>query len=231
MYNAVIMRPSRPAIPPYSDCEQIHSGIASDMLEKIFEPFFTTKEIGKGTGLGLATVYGIVKQHDGYIDVESAPGAGATFRIYLERLGETGGTDEPEAAVTTGWPRRSRTILVVEDEAPVRELVLEVLESSGYEMLAAASPADALDVARRYGRPIHLLLTDVVMPQMTGRTLAERLRAEHPEMRVLYMSGYAEDAIVHQGVLAPGTTILPKPFTLDALTRKVREALEREPQV
>src|SRR5262245_737211 len=207
------------------------SGMSPEVRAHIFEPFFTTKEVGRGTGLGLATVYGSVKQHDGYIDVESAPSAGAMFRIYLARLGETRGMDEPDAAATTGRPRRSHTILVVEDEAPVLELVLEVLESSGFQTLAAASPAEAFDVARRHGGPIHLLLTDVVMPQMTGRVLAERLRAEHPEMRVLYMSGYAEDAIMRQGVLAPGTTLLPKPFTLDALTRKVREALEREPQV
>ncbi len=205
------------------------AGMSPEVQAQIFEPFFTTKEPGKGTGLGLATVYGIVKQHEGYIDVESAPGAGATFRIYLRRVGETRALGEPDATAPARATVGSQTILVVEDEDPVCELAREVLTDGGYEVLTAAAPAQALDVARGHAGPIHLLLTDVVMPQMSGRALAARLRAERPGLRVLYMSGYSEDVIEHYGGLEPGTPLLSKPFTLDALTRKVREVFEREP--
>ncbi len=201
------------------------SGMSAEIQAHIFEPFFTTKEVGKGTGLGLATVYGIVRQHEGHVAVESAPGAGATFRVYLKRVDEAPAPLEPGAAGVIWGPRGSETILVVEDEDPVRELAREILTSGGYKVLAAAGPGEGLEVARRHGGPIHLLLTDVVMPQMSGRDLVERLAPEHPEMKVLYMSGYAADAIVYRGVLEPGTALLQKPFTPDALTRKVRERL------
>ncbi|HSE93897.1 MAG TPA: GAF domain-containing protein [Methylomirabilota bacterium] len=205
------------------------SGMSPEVQAHIFEPFFTTKEVGRGTGLGLATVYGIVKQHGGSIGVESAPDVGATFRIYLQRVddaGEPGGPDDE----ATASPPAPRTVLLVEDEDLVRELAHQVLTSYGYETLAASGPAEALDLVRRHDGPIHLLLTDVVMPRMGGRALAECLQAERPEMRVLYMSGYAEDEIVHRGGLAPGTPLLPKPFTLDAFMRKVRETLDLEPE-
>jgi PAS domain S-box-containing protein len=205
------------------------SGMNPDVQAHIFEPFFTTKDVGKGTGLGLATVYGIVKQHDGCITVESAPGAGATFRVYLKRADEAAAPAEPSLAATR-VPQGSETILLVEDEDGLRELAREILTAGGYKVLVAAGPGDALGVARRHGGPIHLLLTDVVMPQMSGRELVERLAPEQPEMKVLYMSGYAADAIVRRGVLDPGTVLLQKPFSPDALTRKVREVLSA-PQI
>ncbi len=199
-------------------------GISADVKPHIFEPFFTTKEVGKGTGLGLATVYGIVKQHDGYIAVDSAPSAGATFRIYLKRVDEAP-ADVDAGAAGAREPRGWETVLLVEDEDGLRELVREILASGGYKVLAAASPDEGLEVARRHGGPIHLLLTDVVMPQMSGRALVERLAPEHPEMKVLYMSGYAADAIASHGILEAGAILLPKPFSSDALARKVREVL------
>ncbi len=200
------------------------SGMSAEVQAHVFEPFFTTKEVGKGTGLGLATVYGIVKQHGGYIAVQSAPGAGTAFRIYLKRLNEIPDQAEANVAAPRG-AANSEIVLLVEDEDGVRELASELLTSAGYKVLAAAGPGEALEIARRHGRPIHLLLTDVVMPQMSGRVLAKRLTPEHPEMPVLYMSGYTDDAIGHHGVLEPGTMLLQKPFTPDALTRKVREVL------
>jgi PAS domain S-box-containing protein len=200
------------------------SGMTPEVQAHIFEPFFTTKEVGKGTGLGLATVYGIVKQHEGSIAVESAPGEGTRFRIYLSQVDETPERIEPGAPAGRA-PTGSETVLLVEDEDGLRELARDILTSAGYKVLAASGAAEALEVARRHGGPIHLLLTDVVMPQMSGRDLVERLSPEHPEMKTLYMSGYTADAIVHHGVLDPGTMLLPKPFTPDALTRKVREVL------
>jgi CheY-like chemotaxis protein len=200
------------------------AGMSPEVQAHIFEPFFTTKDVGKGTGLGLATVYGIVKQHDGYITVESTPGAGATFRIYLRRIEEAPRDAEVGAAASRAVTG-SETVLLVEDEDGLRELAREILTAAGYKVLVAAGPVEGLELAGRHGGPIHLLLTDVVMPQMSGRELADRLVPEHPGMRVLYMSGYTDDAIVHHGVLDPGTVLLPKPFTPDALTRKVREVL------
>ena len=197
------------------------TGMSPEVRAHIFEPFFTTKEIGKGTGLGLATVYGIVKQHEGYVAVESAPGRGATFRIYLKRV------EEPPAPVEpgSGAPRGSETILLVDDEDPVRELARDILTSAGYKVLVAGGPAESLDVTQRHGGPIHLLLADVMLPEMSGRELVARLAPAYPEMKVLYMSGHATDTIVHRGVLEPGIGLLQKPFTPDALTRKVREVL------
>jgi PAS domain S-box-containing protein len=196
-------------------------GMSAEVQAHIFEPFFTTKEVGKGTGLGLATVYGIVKQHEGYIAVESGAGHGATFRIYLRRIEDAAAPVAPGA----GAPRGSETILLVEDEDPVRELARDILTAAGYKVLAAAGPAEALDASRRHGGPIHLLLTDVVIPEMSGRELVRHLAPTYPEMRVLYMTGHATDTIVHRGVLDPGLGLLQKPFTPDALTRKVREVL------
>ena len=189
---------------------------------RIFEPFFTTKAAGQGTGLGLSTVYGIVTQHNGHIAVESEPGRGSTFRIYLPRVQE-----EPEAAARAepAPVRGSGTILLVEDEQGVRELAREILEINGYTVLEAVSPGDALLIAERHTGPIRLILTDVVMPHMSGRELVERLLPLRPDMRVLYMSGYTDDAIANHGILHPGTRLLEKPFTPDALVRKIHEAL------
>ena len=192
---------------------------------RLFEPFFTTKGPGRGTGLGLATVYGIVKQSDGYITVESAPGRGARFGIYLPRIAvRAEPPDAPAAPAETALG--SETILLVEDETGLRDLAREVLQQEGYRVLEARHGPDAFLVAEAHEGPIHLLTTDVVMPHMSGRELAERLAALHPEMAVLYMSGHTDDAIVQHGALAPGTAFLPKPFTPDALLQRVRQVLD-----
>ena len=192
---------------------------------RIFEPFYTTKEPGKGTGLGLSTVYGIVKQSGGFIWVESEPGQGTTFKIYLPHVADTG---EPVTRVVeTAQPSLgAETILLAEDEEPVRVLARRCLEGMGYRVLAASRADEAQQMAERHAGPIHLLLTDVVMPGGSGPELASRLAARHPEMRVLYMSGYTDDAIVHRGVIAPGIELLEKPFTPATLARKVRDVLD-----
>jgi len=201
-------------------------GIDAETKGRLFEPFFTTKEQGKGTGLGLATVYGIVKQSGGYIAVESDPGEGAAFKMFLQRL-EAGADDiERIVEIDEERPRGSETVLLVEDEEVVRNLVREILEGNGYSVLEARDGAEALDLGRRFTAPIHLLVTDVVMPKMSGRELAERLLTLHKETRVLYMSGYTDGAIGQQGVLDPRTELLQKPFTFDALAHKVRKVLD-----
>jgi PAS domain S-box-containing protein len=202
-------------------------GMDAETQARLFEPFFTTKEPGKGTGLGLSTVYGIVKQSGGHIWVESAPGRGTTFRICLPRVEPSAEPIEERGAETR--PARSggaETILLVEDAARVRDVVREILEMSGYAVLKASHGAEALEVSRRHQGPIDLMVSDVVMPGMSGSELAQHLRPLRPEMKVLYMSGYTDDAIVRHGVLAADTAFLPKPFSPDALTRKVREVLD-----
>ena len=202
------------------------TGMSPEVQSHLFEPFFTTKGVGKGTGLGLATVYGIVKQHNGYIRIESALGAGTAVRIHLPRFATV--TDSVAAPESDPPPVAvSETVLVVEDESELRELTTEVLGIAGYSVLSAGSPSEALEIARRHPGPIHLLLTDVVMPEMSGRDLADRLVPARPGMKVLYMSGYTDDAIVHHGVLDPGTVLLQKPFTPDGLTRMVGDVLTR----
>jgi PAS domain S-box-containing protein len=202
------------------------TGMTAEIQAHVFEPFFTTKGVGKGTGLGLATVYGIVTQHEGYVRAESAPGVGTAVSIYLRRV--PADTEGAASLLSDArMPVASETVLVVEDESELRALATELLDGAGYAVLSAGSPNEALEVVRRHRGPIHLLLTDVVMPEMSGRDLAGRLQPVHPEMRVLYMSGYTDDAIVHHGVLDPGTALLQKPFTTDGLTRMVREVLTR----
>jgi PAS domain S-box-containing protein len=202
------------------------TGMTAEIQAHVFEPFFTTKGVGKGTGLGLATVYGIVTQHEGYVRAESAPGVGTAVSIYLRRV--PADTEGAASLLSDArMPVASETVLVVEDESELRALATELLDGAGYAVLSAGSPNEALEVVRRHRGPIHLLLTDVVMPEMSGRDLAGRLQPVHPEMRVLYMSGYTDDAIVHHGVLDPGTALLQKPFTPDGLTRMVREVLTR----
>jgi PAS domain S-box-containing protein len=221
---------SRPGVTPgphvmlaVSDTGQ---GMDKEILGHIFEPFFTTKEAGKGTGLGLATVHGIVKQSEGHIFVYSEPGQGTTFKIYLprvevERVAET--TAAPEAELARG----SETVLLVEDEESLRSIVRECLEASGYTVIEARHAGHALEIADRHPAPIHLLITDVVMPGMGGSRLAVALAASHAETKVLYMSGYTDDAVVLHGVLAADVSFLQKPFTTESLARKVREVLDR----
>jgi CheY-like chemotaxis protein len=188
--------------------------------------FFTTKAKGKGTGLGLATVYGIIKQSGGFIWVYSEPGQGATFKIYFPCVEEGVPTAEPAKVRRATKPAKGKeTILVVEDEMGVRSLVCETLKSEGYNTLAAEGAAQALEIAEQYKKPIHLLLTDVVMPLTGGKELATRLSSSHPESKVLYMSGYTDDAAVRHGISEGGTPLLQKPFLPNALLLKVREVL------
>ena len=201
------------------------AGISHEIQSQIFEPFFTTKEPGKGTGLGLATVYGIVKQSGGYIEVDSEPGRGTTFRIYLPRLdAEPAPVDRSvgPAAAAGG----TETILLVEDEEGVRELARDILRASGYTVLEARNGAEALLLCERHQGPLDMLFTDVVMPRMSGRELAERLAPLRPDLSVLYMSGYTDDAVIRHGVLAAGTAFLQKPFTPAGLVLRVRETLD-----
>jgi nitrogen-specific signal transduction histidine kinase/ActR/RegA family two-component response regulator len=203
-------------------------GMSATTQAHVFEPFFTTKERGKGTGLGLSTVYGIVKQSEGYVVLESEPGRGTTFRVYLPAV------DAPVEAVAAGPARTEslrgeETVLVVEDQEPVRRLACKVLEREGYSVLAAADGPEALRVAAHHAGTIHILVTDVVMPGMSGREVEQRLAAERPEMRVLYLSGYADASIVRDGVLEPGLAFLQKPFTPETLARRVREVLNAQP--
>jgi PAS domain S-box-containing protein len=201
------------------------TGMDATTLTHIFEPFFTTKERGKGTGLGLATVYGIVKQSNGYTGVESAPGKGTSFKIYLPRdAGQR--LAEEQQPYSADNPGGSETILLVEDSEPLRKLVKTFLDSAGYRVFQASSGEDALEVSTRIGCPLDLLLTDVVMPGMNGRVLAEHLLAGQPGMEVLYMSGYTDSFIAGHGVLDPETHLLHKPFTEEVFLRKVREVLD-----
>ena len=200
------------------------SGMDATVRAHLFEPFFTTKEVGKGTGLGLATVYGIVKQSDGYISVHSEPGRGSSFKIYLPRIATPAGP--APAPPKSGPGRGTETILVVEDEPAVLALSRRALEAQGYVVLAASDPSAAMRLFELHGGTIHLLLTDVVMPGLSGRDLADRLTARRPGMRVLYMSGYPGDAVVQHGELPSGSAFLQKPFSPDALARKVRDVLD-----
>jgi CheY-like chemotaxis protein len=197
----------------------------TETIARIFEPFFTTKELGKGTGLGLATVYGVVKQSGGYIWVDSELGKGASFQIFLPRV------DEPVTATAENPTSESsltgtETVLLVEDAEPLRKLAQSFLAEHGFQVLAAANGEEAIQLVKTCRQPIHLLLTDVVMPGMNGRALAEQLLPMQPQIRILYMSGYTDSFIAGHGVLEPGTHLLHKPFTEQALLRKVRQVLD-----
>ena len=201
-------------------------GMSDEVMARIFEPFFTTKEKGKGTGLGLATVFGIVKQNRGHIRVYSEPDLGTTFRIYLPPVSEGAPTLSRPPTGEADLPRGSETLLLVEDETSVREFTRDVLIAQGYRVLSAVDGEEALQVAKDHEGPIHLLVTDVVMPRMSGRELADHLEPSRPEMRVLYVSGYTDDAVVRHGVLAEGIQFLSKPFGMEALALKVRAVLD-----
>jgi two-component system cell cycle sensor histidine kinase/response regulator CckA len=201
-------------------------GIAPEHMAHIFEPFYTTKEVGKGTGLGLATVYGIVKQNQGFIWVYSEPGLGTTFKIYLPRVWEQ--SVPPLFPPVEKAPRGSETLLLVEDEAAVRESEEEFLRLSGYTVLEARDGEHAVRVARDYVGTIHLMISDVVMPNMGGAELRDRLGAARPLMRVLFVSGYAESTVLQHGAIDVGSRFLQKPFTLKSLARKIRDVLGAE---
>lgn len=204
------------------------NGIGMDVATRtrVFEPFFTTKGKGKGTGLGLSTVYGVVKQSGGYIDVHSEPGAGATFKIYLPKVEEALDAQKQPAELPDSL-HGTETVLLVEDELSLRKLSRQLLERCGYSVFEAENGTDALRISQdQNGTVIHLLLTDVVMPGMSGRALADNIAKQRPDTRVLYMSGYTGQTVGQHGVLAEGSFFLPKPFTREALARKVREVLD-----
>jgi len=200
-------------------------GMDAETQAHLFEPFFTTKDVGQGTGLGLAMIYGIIKQSNGYIWVYSEVDQGTTFKIYLPRLEET---IQPEVKPSDTFEIQEgdETILLVEDAEMVRTLGEKILTQSGYAVLMACNGAEALRLCREYTDPIHLLLTDVVMPGMSGRELADQVTLMHPETKILYMSGYTDETIVHHGLLKPGIAFLQKPFSTSELTRKLREILD-----
>jgi CheY-like chemotaxis protein len=196
-----------------------------DTKAHLFEPFFTTKGVGRGTGLGLATVFGIVKQSGGYLKVSSEVGLGATFSIYLPSLPEPVRAEAPSQE-PPGLPGGTETVLLAEDDEAVRSLTHSLLRRCGYQVLVASSGTEALEVASRHTGTIDLLLTDVVMPRKSGQEVAEVLRRAHPGIRVLYLSGYTEDDIFRHGVLESETAFLHKPFTLVDLATKVRDMLD-----
>ena len=202
-------------------------GMTQEVKERIFEPFFTTKEIGKGTGLGLSMVYGIVKQSGGHIGVDSEPGKGATFRIYLPRVDEP--VVEVEEKEMGESPLGNETILVVEDEEEVRKLVARSLKKQGYKVFEASQGKEAFSLCKGQGDPIHLMVTDVVMPEMTGVELAKHIKQVYPEMKVLYMSGYNSDRVaIDCENLEKGIEFIQKPFTVYKLARKIREVLDKQ---
>jgi CheY-like chemotaxis protein len=196
---------------------------------RIFEPFFTTKEPGQGTGLGLAIVYEVIQDAGGMVEVDTQIGRGATFRVFLPRIAEHAAADAPAAVseVAPAAGRGSETVLVAEDDQRLGTLIGKTLRDAGYTVLQAAHAEEALDIAREHRAPIHLLLADVVMPGMSGWTLSQRIRSLRDETRVLFMSGYADDAVQRYGLETAGTAnFIRKPFSMDSLMAKMREALQ-----
>jgi CheY-like chemotaxis protein len=200
-------------------------GMDADTKSRAFEPFFTTKAVGEGTGLGLSTVYGIVKQSDGEVFLESAPDAGTTFTLHFPRT-EAPADEAPDERGVSSLVRGHETILLVEDEPMVRELFRDVLLEAGYTVLEAKNGMEALDIASSHGAPIQLMVTDVVMPGMAGGELVRRMATKRPEVKVLYVSGYTDDVLVRRGVIDSGANFLQKPFMPDDLARVVRGILD-----
>jgi CheY-like chemotaxis protein len=202
-------------------------GIDAETQKHIFEPFFTTKEQGKGTGLGLSTVYGIIKQSGGHIWLYSEPAQGTVFKVYLplatETQAETTGVSRPAAL-----PRGTETILIVEDEPQIRKLAFDCLAYCGYDVLSSTNGVEALELIQRLERPIDLVLTDVVMPKLSGRELSERIAAMQPSTKVMFMSGYTNDSVVNHGILDGASWFIQKPFTLESLVRRVRQVLDSD---
>jgi two-component system cell cycle sensor histidine kinase/response regulator CckA len=202
-------------------------GMDSETLSQVFEPFFTTKEPGKGTGLGLAMVYGVVKQNNGFINVYSEPGQGTTFKIYLPRHSAKA-VRFPEKRQDKPKERGQEIILLVEDDQAILGLTTRMLEREGYTVMAAGTPGEAIRLANEHAGDIHLLMSDVVMPEMNGRDLAKNILSLYPQLKCLFMSGYTANVIAHQGVLDEGVNFLQKPFSKGDLAVKVREVLDRE---
>ncbi|MDZ7832402.1 MAG: PAS domain S-box protein [Desulfobacterales bacterium] len=203
------------------------SGMDKETLANLFEPFFTTKEVGKGTGLGLAMIYGIVKQNNGFINVDSEPGQGTTVKIYLPRLETEEPALEPAKETTRQLPTGTETILIVEDEIPVLQMSRQILERLGYTVWTAGNPSAALQLFEAYNGTIHLLITDVIMPEMNGRDLASQMAMSRPGLKILYMSGHTADVIAHKGVIDEGVQFIQKPFSMQELAVKVRDAIEQ----
>ena len=202
------------------------AGMSPEIRENIFEPFFTTKDVGKGTGVGSSTVYGIVKQNDGFIYVASEPAKGTTFNSLLPRF-EVETAQDPSEQVAGKRPTGTETILLVEDDEAILDLSKISLEDLGYTVIAAQTPVYAMRLVEERAGDLHLLITDVVMPEMNGRALAEKLGAIRPNLKCLYMSGYTADVIAHRGILDEGVNFIQKPFGSDDLAAKVRQVLDR----
>jgi CheY-like chemotaxis protein len=200
-------------------------GMNKETMAKIFEPFFTTKGMGKGTGLGLATVYGIIKQNGGEILVYSEPGQGTTFKIYLPRHEEASVSTVVVKKITQDMPTGTETVLLVEDDDVVRAMTVEILTLLGYSILEAANGEEALQICKRYHGPIELLFTDVVMPKMNGAELARRILTLRPDIKALFMSGYTDDAVVRHGILQDDVYFLQKPVTPKVLAQTLRTIL------
>ncbi len=201
-------------------------GMEKEILDRIFEPFFTSKGVGHGTGLGLSTVYGIVKQNNGFINVYSEPGKGSTFKIYLPRYADRAVDNRRESAVEVLPPGRGETVLVVEDESAILMMAKMMLETLDYRVLTAGTPGKAIALAEEHASRIHLIITDVVMPEMNGRDLVKQLQSQYPGIKTLFMSGYTADVIAHRGVLDAGVNFIQKPFSMMDLAVKVRDALK-----
>ena len=199
-------------------------GMDRETLDNAFEPFFTTKKVGEGTGLGLATVYGTVKQNHGFINIYSEPGMGSTFRIYLPRIQKT--PEVKEKAFAKKIAKGTETVLVVEDEDSILSLSTTVLERYGYTVLAARTPLQALEMVESHQGSIDILLTDVVMPEMNGKELQNRIERLRPNLKVLFMSGYTSNVIMHRGILESDVHFLQKPFSVESLANKVRKVLD-----